>query len=184
MKASPLEVLGLLIVFLFFINDGLKNTASAKETNTKHTYRLGEHASPPASLDDAAMLIGSWSGEAFGSRFEETWNPPSAGSMVGMFKVFDEKKGVSFYELMLLAEENQSLVLKVKHFSADFKGWEGVDKFVSFPLVSIEENVLHFSGLSFYKQDQNTLDAYVAIKTEEGLREEKLAYRRVVSDSR
>ena len=37
----------------------------------------------------------------------------------------------SFYELMLLAEEEGSLVLKVKHFSADFTAWEDKEDYLS-----------------------------------------------------
>jgi hypothetical protein len=75
---------------------------SAAELQTEHLYRLADgeqhpEEHPEATLDDANWLIGSWTGTAFGKRFEEVWNPPSAGSMVGMFKLFGDD-GVSMYE--------------------------------------------------------------------------------------
>ncbi len=165
--------------WLLIILLGLTSVAGAKEPNTANTYRLGGATSPSATLDAAAMLVGSWSGEAFGARFEETWNPPSANTMVGMFKVFDDHNGVSFYELMIIEQVDASLVLKVKHFSADFSAWEARDEYVSMPLVDLQENELHFAGLSFYRRSDKLIDAYIAIKGAEGTKEEQLVYRRV-----
>jgi hypothetical protein len=154
-------------------------TGFAKEINTDHTYGLGDASSPPATIDAARMLIGGWAGKGFGQQFEETWNAPSAGTMVGMFKVFSDQDGVSFYELMIIEEVEDSLVLKVKHFNSDFSGWEEKDDFVAMPLVEASENELHFNGLSFYRINDNRIDTYVAIKGENGAREEKLIYSRV-----
>ena len=152
----------------------------AKEPNTEHTFKLGDASPAPARINDARMLIGAWAGEGFGQRFEETWNAPSAGTMVGMFKVFDEEKGISFYELMVIEEVGESLVLKVKHFNADFTGWEEKDDYVSMPLVDRNESELHFAGLSFYRQNADELHAFVALGSAQGTNEEKLVYRRVL----
>lgn len=149
----------------------------AQIQNTEHTYKSGDAERPPATLADVAWLTGSWKGTAFGNSFEEVWNPASAGSMVGMFKVFDEKDGVSFYELMLLVEHDDSLVLKVKHFTEDFVAWEDKPDYISFPLVKLEQNAIHFSGLSFYKDGQNKITGYIALKNSAGeINEEKLSY--------
>lgn len=175
------------VLLTLFANSGayaesaLSNLPTGAQKNTEHTFKLSAGAqSPKATIGDAAWLAGSWEGDAFGSRFEEVWNPPSANSMVGMFKVFDEEKGPVFYELMLINEVNDSLVLKVKHFSADFSAWEEKAEYVSFPLVSASEQALHFEGLSFYRVNNDTLDTYVVISQKDGsLREEKLNYSRV-----
>ena len=99
-------------------------TGSAAEPRTEHTFQLikGEER-PAATIEDAAWLVGSWTGTAFGQRFEEVWNPASAGTMVGFFKLIGDD-GVAFYELLLLSVEEGSLSLKVKHFNADFTAWE------------------------------------------------------------
>ena len=150
-------------------------------THTKNTYRLSDSvAQPKATLQDVKWLVGSWKGTAFGSQFEEVWNPESAGTMVGMFKLFDEEKGVSFYELMLLIEENNSLSLLVKHFSADFTAWEEKKDFVKFKLVKIEPDAVHFSGLSFYKRGTDKIDGYIVMKYKDGsVKEQVLSYQRV-----
>ena len=78
--------------------------ARAEAPSTEHTFRLedGEQR-PRATLEDVEWLAGSWTGSAFGERFEEVWNPPSAGSMVGLFKLYDGDE-VSFYEILLIIE--------------------------------------------------------------------------------
>ena len=152
--------------------------AYAAEPRTEHTFRLAEGESPPAAtLADAGFLVGAWEGLAFGSRFEEVWNPPSAGSMVGMFKLYDGEE-VEFYELLLMTVEDGTLSLKVKHFSADFTAWEEKSDFVEFRLVSMDEGALHFSGISFYRRGDDAMDGYIVMRYADGIREEPLVYKR------
>ena len=150
----------------------------AAELRSEHTYKLSPGvARPAASLEDAAWLVGSWTGTAFGKRFEEVWNAPSAGTMVGMFKVFDDT-GIDFYEILVLEVEEGTLSLKVKHFGADFVAWEDKPDFVNFRLVKLEVNALHFGGISFYRRDPDNIDAYIVLKEGEQVSEHKLVYRR------
>ena len=161
-----------LIVILVFGN------AAAQSRHTEHTFKLDDpNKRPAATLADVSWLVGSWTGDAFGNRFEEVWNPPSAGSMVGMYKVLDGDQ-VSFYELMLIVEEERSLSLKVKHFNADFSAWEDKMGYVDFRLVRIENDAIHFSGLSFYRISDDEMHAFLVIGNGDKIREEKLLYRR------
>ena len=156
----------------------LTTTVSAQSAKTEHTFKLDDvDAKVPATLEDVSWMVGSWVGDAFGGTFEEVWNPPSFGTMVGMFKVMGDE-GVSFYELMLLAEEQGSLVLKVKHFSPDFTAWEEKDDYVTFRLVSVAPGAVHFSGLSFYQASEDEIHGYIALHNDEKVWEEKLIYRR------
>jgi len=124
------------------------------------------------------MLVGAWTGTAFGQQFEEVWNAPSAGTMVGMYKQF-AGDSVSFYELCLLTEESGTLVLKVKHFHADFSAWEDKAETVDFPLVAVADDELHFAGLSFYRRSDDLLDAYILIGDRDGnVSEQHFVYRR------
>ena len=152
--------------------------AYAQSPHTDHTYKLDDpDVRPPATLEDVSLLVGSWSGEAFGSSFEESWNPPSAGSMIGFFKLFDGDE-VAFYELLLLVEEHGSLSLKVKHFNPDFTAWEEKADYITFRFIKAEEDAVHFSGISFYRIDENTMYGYLVMRFGEEIREEKLVYRR------
>ncbi len=157
---------------------GFLNGAYAQSLQTEHTYKLNDvDHRPKASLVDVKWLVGSWTGDAFGNRFEEVWNPPSAGSIVGMFKLMDEDQNV-FYELMLVVEEEGSLSLKVKHFNEDLTAWEEKEDYVRFRLVKFDDDAVHFSGLSFHRVNEDEIHAFIALHHEGQVREEKLVYRR------
>ncbi len=154
--------------------------AIAVEPRTQHTFALGEgESAPAATLKDVTWLAGTWHGTAFGSTFEEVWSPPSADSMVGTFKLIGEDGMVKFYELLILTVDSGRLTLKVKHFNADFSAWEEKAEYVSFKVVSVAENAIHFAGISFYQRDNDQMDGYIVMRTSEGVTEEKLSYRRV-----
>ena len=156
----------------------IAGAAGAQSSRTEHTFRLDDpDARPPATLEDASWLVGSWSGPAFSAMAEEVWNPPSAGSMVGMFKVYNEEK-VIFYELIILVEDEGSLLMKVKHFNADFSAWEDKEDYVTFRLVSVEEDALHFTGLSFYRISDDEINTYIALNSNGETTEHKLIYLR------
>jgi len=157
---------------------GAGNIALAAEPHTENTFRLsaGEE-SPAATLEDARFLVGSWSGTAFGEKMEESWSAPTGGSMVGTFKLFDGDEP-AMYELMLLTAEEGSLNLKVKHFNADFTAWEEKPDYVNFKLVKFSRGELHFRGISFYKRDDDHIDAYIVMSSETGVSEQQLVYER------
>lgn len=158
---------------------GIAIPAFGLEPHTGHTWRLsaGEKA-PVATIEQVGWLAGSWRGTAFGKTFEEVWSPPSAGTMVGTFKLMD-RDTVEFYELMLLDTRDGTLSLRVKHFNADFTAWEDKPDFVHFKLVGIEDDAVHFSGISFYRRDADHIDGYVVMRSDTGIREEKLTYERL-----
>lgn len=124
-------------------------------------------ASPAASIDDIAWIAGHWQGSAKGGQFEETWNPPFAGTMVGMFK-FAKNDQVEFYELLTIVEKDDSLLLRLKHFDKDLHGWEEKDKSVEFPLLSLNDTKATFDGLVFKKIDPATMHIVVTVSQQEG----------------
>ena len=157
----------------------LATVTLAQSPRTEHTLQLDDpERRPSATLEDVKWLTGSWQGTAFGASFEQTWNPASAGSMVGLFKVIRDD-AVDFYELLLLIEEEGSLSLKVKHFTPEFVAWETKEDYIDFRLVRIDDDAIHFSGLSFYRRGDDTIEGYIAMRSEAGVREERLDYRRV-----
>ena len=90
-------------------------------------------------LENIAWISGTWHGEAFGGKTEEIWSEPSGGSMMATFKLINEGK-VTFYEIEIIREIENSLILQLKHFGSDLKGWESKDDTVDFPLKEITEN--------------------------------------------
>lgn len=146
------------------------------ELLTEHTYALEpDEARPEATLQDASWLVGSFTGTAFGQNFEEVWNGPSAGTMIGLFKLYGDE-GLSFYELLELSDADGTLTMKVKHFNADFTAWENKEDFVTFRLVKIEDNALHFGGLSFYRREDGSIDGYIVMRKDKEITEHHMDY--------
>lgn len=93
-------------------------------------------SAPSPGLSAVAWLAGSWEGALGDDPVRETWFPPADGTMAGLFR-WERAGKVYLYELMRLAETPDGLTLEVKHFGADFKGWEEKDEAALFDLVEV-----------------------------------------------
>ena len=127
--------------------------------------------SPPATVADIAWMVGHWEGEGLGGQSLETISPPIAGQMSGHFQQVKDGK-VNFYELYQFVPRGSSLVLRIKHFSADLAGWEEKDQSVEFPLVAIEEGVAYFDGLTMRRVGADGMESFVVIDHKDGRKEE------------
>jgi uncharacterized protein DUF6265 len=158
---------------------------AAQDRQTEHTFKPRPGAArPAATIADMAWLAGHWTGPALGGTSEEMWTPPSAGAMMGMYRLIKDGRPV-FYELLTLVEEGGSLVLRLKHFNADLSGWEEKDRSLAFPLLAKEAGALHFDGMSFQPQGKDALTVYLAIGQKDGhVREETFTYTRVGAPAR
>jgi len=123
--------------------------------------------SPKASLTDVAWIAGSWKGEAFGGKTEEIWSEPSGDSMMASFKLVIDGN-VQFYEIEIIRQVKESLILQLKHFSGELKGWETKDQTVDFPLVKITKNMIYFDGMTFEKVNDITMNVYVLMHNKDG----------------
>ena len=120
-----------------------------------------------ASIEDVAWIAGYWQGSALGGTTEELWTPPLGSSMMGSFKLVVDNE-VQFYELCTITEENETLLLRIKHFNSDLKGWEEKDETEDFPLVKIEPNKVFFNNITFEKTSETSLNIYVIFKEDSG----------------
>lgn len=131
--------------------------------------RVGEadFVSPPATIGEAAFLIGQWSGSGIGgAEAHESWLAPSGSTMVGSFVQETAEGGIMFTEHMYLMEQGGSLVVKLKHFNADLTGWEDKDGMVTFRLLAAEPCALYFSALTYRCDDDGGLVIAVRMKSE------------------
>jgi hypothetical protein len=141
--------------------------------------REGNQSSPKAQISDVSWIAGHWQGEAMGGISEEIWSQPAGNSMMGVFRLVKLNK-VSFYEIETITEENESLILRLKHFHGDLRGWEEKDETVDFPLVKLEKNKVYFDGMTFEKVNKSTMNVYVLVGKEGDERKEmKFEYRLV-----
>jgi len=174
MRHSVVSV-GICVVFL-----GASMTAQGTgERETTNTLRASAGAAgPPATLDQMKWLVGHWKGTGLGGVSEEMWSEPAGGVMMGMYRLVINGRP-SFYEFIHLAEENGSLVMKLKHFNADLTAWEEKERFVTFRLVKIGANEAHFDGLTF-RRSVDRLQIFLALRDKAGaVREEAFQLERV-----
>lgn len=118
-------------------------------------------------LKNISWISGNWKGEAFGGITEENWSKPSGGSMMATFKLID-KGTVVFYEIEIIREIENTLILQLKHFNNDLKGWETKDETIDFPLKEITTNKVIFDGMTFEKVNDNEMNVYVDIHQKDG----------------
>ncbi len=134
--------------------------------------------SPKATLANVAWMTGHWKGEAFGGITEEIWSPPLGGSMMFSFKLVADNM-VNFYELGHVLETDGTLLLQLKHFGGDLKGWEEKNDTVDFKLVKVENDRLYFDDFTFERISDQEVNIYVVIGEEDGSRNEvKFNYKR------
>ena len=153
------------------------NTFAQKKS--PNTIRYDSTAgSPPATLESLKWLAGHWRGEAFGGITEEVWTPAIGGSMMCAFKLVADGK-VTFYELVSIIEEGGTLIMKLRHFHNDLRGWEEKDNPLTFRLVKVTADRVYFDEFTYERAGDNDLNIYVVIKQRDGSESEvKFAYKR------
>ncbi len=156
--------------FLLFLSCAVQASSAKQGTHTRQ-LAAGQN-SPAAQIADVSWLAGNWQGEIWGGQFEELWSQPSAGSMMASFK-FVQDNQVKFYELITIAEHNNSLVLRLKHFGPELKGWEAKEQSVQFKLVNLEPKVAYFEGYTFKQISPNLLHVYL-LTGQQGQKQETL----------
>ena len=137
--------------------------------NVLHSTALSK--APHASIKDVLWMQGDWRCEKWKGHCREDWKDSLGHAMVGVFQYYSGGR-IGFYELITLTEMNHSLVMKIKHFHSDLKGWEHRDSTVTFNLLKIEPMVAHFDGITYKRIDEKHLDVFVFIKHKEGQKEE------------
>ena len=138
----------------------------------QNTLKFPEHgSSPKAALNDVAWIAGHWKGEAFGGITEEIWSPTLGDSMMFVFKLVNDGK-VSFYETGHIKQVGKTLILQLKHFHGDLKGWEEKDETVDFKLVKIEADKIYFDQFTFERISGNEINLYVVIEGKDGATKE------------
>ena len=162
------------LIFLISVTTGIYSQIKL----TENTLQFDPDAErQTVNIEQLSWYEGRWEGEGFGGMVEENFGPPLGGTMIGTFRVISEN-GPSFYEMLIIEPDENSLVYKVKHFNPDFTGWEEKEDYVPFKLIKIEGNKVYFNGLTI-ERNGNKLTHYLALKQKDGTyREEVLTYRK------
>jgi hypothetical protein len=146
---------------------------------TPHTLTATEHfVQPKATIEEVAWIVGEYDCPAFGGVAHEVWTKPRGGNMIGAFQLVDGDN-ISFYEIMSIVEKDGSLLLRLKHFDTELKGWEEKDETVDFPLVKIDAKNAYFDGLTFEYVSRKRMNVYVAIDHDGEVEEALFAYQKL-----
>ena len=147
--------------------------------SAQETLQLSEgQTSPNATLEDVSWISGHWQGEAFGGVAEEIWSEPVGGSMMFVFRLVADNQ-VSFYEVGHIQEVDNSIILQLKHFDKNLRGWEEKNETVDFRLVKIEKNKAYFEGFTIEKVSEDQINMWVLIESKDSAEEVLFAYKRV-----
>lgn len=167
-----LQIHGNMVGTIAYRNIEIKDLSAGKKNKTAGS----SNASAKYSIGQMDWIVGSWAGKALGGQFEETWNAPNGGEMMGMFKLVKGDK-VVFYELLTIVPEKDSYVLRLKHFGPGLVGWEDKDKSVEFPLESVSKTEIKFKGLTFSRKSESVTDKMqIQVETKQGDKQESLIF--------
>lgn len=165
-------------LLLGFLTLTIVYSTSAQIQLTKNVLKLDSTIERAAAdINDMAWYADRWVGEGFGGIVEENFSPSMGGTMIGTFRLVSDDNP-SFYEMLLIEPDGNSLVYKVKHFNPDYTGWEEKEDYVSFPLVNIVDNRYYFQGLTIEDKGDEMIH-YLAMKQKDGSYQEMvLKYRK------
>lgn len=96
-------------------------------------------------------LVGYWTGTGLGGDCEEVWMPEVDGHMIGTFR-FWENGALVFSEFMNLVQDGESVTMKLKHFGADFLGWEEKEEWTTFELIELGKNKAFLNGMTIERK--------------------------------
>jgi hypothetical protein len=98
------------------------------------------HAGP--TIQDLSWMTGAWAGPVGpGVTLEENWIEATDGSIASLVRITGHGS-TSMVELIVIEEENDSLVLRVKQWDAGFS--PRTEKPQTMTLVKVEENRVEF----------------------------------------
>jgi hypothetical protein len=99
------------------------------------------------SLESLSFMCGNWRGtnENKTTTVDEHWSKPDGATMIGCYRAIKGNE-TKFYELLVIKEQADGLVLKMKHFDKDLVGWESKEESENCRLISCSSHEAVFEG--------------------------------------
>lgn len=129
-------------------------------------------------IDQFNWLQGNWTAEKWGGTIEEYWTTSSGNAIIGMFR-FVKDNSTQFTEHFILCEEDGNPVLKLRHFNADFTGWEDKDTYVTFSFVEMGDNYLQLDGIRYELLDSDQLRVLLEMENDGVVETEEFLFNRM-----
>lgn len=133
----------LLSIFLFLT---ISHWTFAQVRQLAHGQNPGK-----GTVAEFDWLVGYWTGTGLGGDCEEVWMPEVDGHMIGTFR-FWENGALVFSEFMNLVQDGESVTMKLKHFGADFLGWEEKEEWTTFELIELGKNKAFLNGMTIERK--------------------------------
>ncbi len=128
-------------------------------------FGMFESTAQNEGLPSYAWLAGSWEGDGFGGTSHEVWSSPSTdGKMMGAYRHYTGEGKLNFYEFLVLDEEG----IKLKHFTPDLTGWEEKEDFLSFEMISYDEDTIELKGLVFKRMSDTEMEIHLRMRSKDG----------------
>ncbi|MHA2297478.1 MAG: DUF6265 family protein [Candidatus Hodarchaeales archaeon] len=91
------------------------------------------------------ILTGNWRGKIGDDIVDEYWSIPLANSMMCTFRWIKDNK-VSFYEFVVIDNNDEKTTMKIKHFNDDLTGWEEKTDFIHYVLLEVTDSKVIFGS--------------------------------------
>ena len=121
------------------------------------------------TIDDFTWLVGHWQGtvdnDGTQDPVELAFSTPGAGAMCGFFRWLHDGAVMVYEFIELVPNANGALEMRLKHFKTGLIGWEEKDVYITFELISVEDQTARFSmqygdgerHLIYHRVDEQTL---------------------------
>lgn len=110
---------------------------------------------PTAKVSDLHFMTGTWRLQHEWGDMTEAWSDTAGNNLMCSFRCVNEGKLV-FYEFIVVEQEGDRPVMKLRHFGPGSTGWEEKDKPNSYPLILLGKNKAVFE-----KEDKKTRLTYI-----------------------
>ena len=146
-------------------------------TSMVFTYNCFADPADKPQFEQLSWLSGCWSGTGLGGEVQECWVRSPDGIFTSVFQLVEDGKQ-QFSEIVMIAEFDGTLGMRVKHFDPSFNQWAS-DKVVgvTFPFVEMGGNYIQFDGLR-YELIDNILHVTLDMKKDNEVHQVSFVYTR------
>lgn len=134
---------------------------NAAASNPRSMIKLyaESRAGPPARIADMAWIEGHWIGDMPNGPVEQVVLGPRFGHMPGFVRAL-APGNVIFYEISVFMEVDNSLTVRVKHFTPELAGWEAREAYIDRPLVDRDATNFFFDGITVSRTGPDSFTVY------------------------
>lgn len=128
---------------------------------------------PIRSIKDLTFMAGKWVTKGEWGDMEENWSAPMGNCMMCSYRCVKDGK-VVFYEFIVIEQQPEGPVMKLRHFSPGNIAWEEKDKPYEYPLTYLDENLARFerpdkkTSLTFQRIDATKLKVTLERQDKDG----------------